>query len=1387
MTEQGFGMAPYQGYEYQIQATVWVALTLMIEQLASNSLIVEPVSGEDVAVEVHKELDGKATHVGVTLDAFPLDIQIKRKTSEPWKAADFASILKGPTSSGTASRRVWPLQALRNNPDKQYILITDTSVAKTLKPFLVTNLTSRSQAKYLPSSIAKDYTIEEQLDFSARIGILEHKIPKLLDFEIKQMLEQTAHVPSDRAALCMKELFEQVRERLLGRRPSVWTKSNLEEVIRRFEGLPHKPKELFEFVEPASYPDMQEQLNTVGRLIVTGPAGVGKTMVADALEYEHRVMKPPFQVVTEKEGPTIINEYLKKSGRYLFHLHDPWGQNQLSTDAASWTAELPKLLMKADGDKRFLITTRMSIQQIADAARNFEFKSITIALLAEHYSLEARSHILQNYASRLLPWQKDFVHVHKQSILEVLRYPLSISFFVSRLAQQPEEQALTRTLSSLLSQSNIEAISQTVKQEVKGLNWSVIPSAVLAWILFIVYKNPTETQIKEFTKTIREQDRQLDLQVRKMFGWMVESGWFNHQSGAYTAHPLVIQGLELVVIEELDTADRVTEALLYGLHEHDLKLAFEIYRQIQHMVGSVPQQVLGAIISYLICSVIDSSDSRFAAALEDLGRWSSHSKHPVALLASGLLPPKNYNKYGYVTPSRWKKPQWTTDETASVAASKEAISLADRFIRLVLPEEVFTTYDVRLLEFFHSLGWDLAASFQQGLSIMQYPSAAKQLMLEGALAGHHTIFDKYLASSFDELDAANEWYQEEYLKDYHRASQAELDAAHITYILDQVEERFYPIENSIHTIVRLRRKVEGYQWIASHPRSQDLVKAWSEVVMEVGAEGVSSEELYSLLQLCRLHLRPYAWNVIGKCNCTALRQEVLQDLWSPLNMEIVECLHAVVKLYNPSEWQEATRVGNTLSWIHRANIATENWMVSSPYQQESQQFAWLLFSPIELSVLQMCFALGNDNSIEPLHSIHREQIDLIIQLVSYADERLGIRALAILVMNGHNVKGFTARFQQSELYEVRGQLIDVLFIMGTPEARLSIREFLRDPDYRCRRHALRLISENASIEEEILIWELANDPSAPVREALAYIISVQLWGEGPSILYQMLFDTRDVQEWSSLNPEYHVARAAAIALDGYEQLPEELLNRILHLLTPGNFEIADIVVRYHLMDAVSKFQRDEIVILFKKCLMDIQQMVGMNHQGFPLRYAAAWGIVTQIQDYDLVPDEELLQALTEGAIHSDARLAGPCLIVLGLAGEIAAPFVRCVMQEAHDHAVERMFLCYAASVSKLREEPPITMYPGLPHDYPGVRLLTWMLQQSNINQVVWKRFTSEYDILNWLQRMKEDTDVHAYIRLALHDLCEDTEITGLDIINIRNHELAENMSIMNSRTMSGIE
>ena len=471
------GVASYQGYEYQILATVWLALELLFGREGCEAVLVEPATGEDVAANLRVPPERAVSFVSFVAGQCNLQVQIKLRRTDQWTEARFAEVVRGPNrADGMTERRgrKRPITLLLESETARFVLLTNAQVNKDLCPFLIERLGDVSEATAIPGETIPGETAAT----AQRIGILQQQHPTVLSAEIARLL-QRASVPSADREKCAVKLTDMVRDRLLRKIDPSLTKQELQAVLRAYDGLPaEEPGEFF--VPPANYPRMLQRLEEQHRLLIVGPPGVGKTLAAGQLVLHHRQMDDAFKVVSSEGGPSEIAKRLDQPDRFLFFLEDPWGQFKLSSDSDRWTTELPKLLKRAGPDKRFLITSRAAIRITAFGGNvPFEISSAEERLLESDYDAKKRLEILDLAITGARSWQRDFTIQHREEILRHLLAPYSLTLFASRLKQI--QDASSADLRKLINDCNIEVISSTIASEIQSLGTEAVADAVAIW------------------------------------------------------------------------------------------------------------------------------------------------------------------------------------------------------------------------------------------------------------------------------------------------------------------------------------------------------------------------------------------------------------------------------------------------------------------------------------------------------------------------------------------------------------------------------------------------------------------------------------------------------------------------------------------------------------------------------------------------------------------------------------------------------------------------------------------------------------------------------------------------------------------------------------------
>ena len=127
---QSGGNTGFAGYEYQIEATVWLALELMLARSVTEKMVIEPPSQEDVEATVQDPADAA---LGLALEdsTSRLAFQIKSRSSAPWSASDFSKTIARGRTGGEATRvRKSPLEMLEADPGMRFVLITNETTSQ---------------------------------------------------------------------------------------------------------------------------------------------------------------------------------------------------------------------------------------------------------------------------------------------------------------------------------------------------------------------------------------------------------------------------------------------------------------------------------------------------------------------------------------------------------------------------------------------------------------------------------------------------------------------------------------------------------------------------------------------------------------------------------------------------------------------------------------------------------------------------------------------------------------------------------------------------------------------------------------------------------------------------------------------------------------------------------------------------------------------------------------------------------------------------------------------------------------------------------------------------------------------------------------------------------
>lgn len=1371
--------------------TVWLALKLVIEGRMCDEIEVEPASQEDIEAKLDVPGDSASGSVGFATKQIELDVQIKSRESGQWTESSFREVLDPPAPKpakdskpqlqrAAAARRIRPLARLREAPARRYLLITNAQLDSNLREFSITTVGADSAARGLP--MAKQPA--DAATIAPRIGVLAQQTKEYLELQIGDLLGRCGHVQPSRVHDCLVDLQGAVRHRLLGDVGGAWRREELEAILRKHGGLPPPLREL---VPPQNFPEIRARLEA-GRLILTGPPGTGKTFVAEHLEHEHRTSEKRFEIVTAVDGIAHIRRCLAESGSHLFVFPDPWGHYRLEPDADFWRGELPKLFLQASPEKRFLVTSRTAVKaQAMGDGTPAGFEEAEVEITPADYPIESRKRILALQMRAAVPWQRELVEREEDCIVRELGAPFSLEQFADALKREKNESAVK--IDDLIRRSNMEVISRATAEEVKALGVESIAAGVALWALFMTHDTVSEAMASTLRQQLEDGGYRDAIDPLQLLRGLRKAGRLVAHPNGFSVHPTVMQGLEMLIDEEPARAEKVLSAQLRSLAAHGTGPELEtLAKYIATRNLPIPPAAQSALNEHLRQQVLTLDGSAWQQAFRLLARFSTGTDG-ASLLVKGLRPGERTEMRGF---EHWQPPTLGSDEIALIRAAPETRGIAVKFVQHILAnDQVFDCKASELTEFFAQFGWDLSDEFfdivVEALDDMR--TVPMEICVEAALLTTRPRFDELIDKALAASDALDVWYAG-YKEQIRQAEQCEVDAAHASHVDEQPADRFWPVQTALYKIVAVRRGLEGYEWLLKHPRRKDLVSAWAASL----SKGATDAELAALRRTCEPgDERPF-WKAVETSDRPDMASAVADGLETAPDDQLGDCLETLAKLLPAPDWQSLLEQrARRLPLPRRLALIVANFRGDAAGEKR-QLLRAALFDPGELHAIELCLDERETSEAVPVPTeVSKKERDFLEEIVHHGPDRLAVEALRVLGIPAQLGAEYLPHLLASPSLHTRHNALLLAAEAKGFDRRAILFNALRDQDYRCRRVAMRLLAENADAEVKERILAMADDASAPVREACANVIAQHRWSEGASVLVRLLLDPRDSSVGSGYQfnlPNCHVARAAARALKDLSPLSAETIGAIINCVedfrpSQKRREKADIGVPYQCLLTLAKERHEEIPSLYLRRLGDSWRVEGMEQSGYPLRFAAAWGLVIQLSDNPRLLTQIDPAAIAEGAGHSDDRLAGPCLIALGLLGNRG--YAQLVTLASSPHFTPDRALIVATALPKAATAAR-DVVAGLPPDSPQQRFLAWAEQHAAASAQDAELFLTENpDVAAWVDRIQAKEGIFPALRCALHIRFEKLFGTKFQYDDLFSRHLPKSIPILTMRSMFGGE
>ncbi len=1298
------GNSGFSGYEYQIEVTIWVALDLMLAKAATDEVIIEPRSEEDLEAAV---TDPAAASLGLTAQGARLDLilQAKTRSGSPWPATAIADVLLGKDADDAdrGGKRSRPLAILQDDPNRRYIFVTNEASAEALRPHEGANLFDFPEVDELPPHARAGYDATAQASLGPRILLLTGVTREVLDARIGALLTQHGHVAISKHADALRDLREAVRQRIAGAHGGRWTRSEVMDVLVRHGGSLAPTRDMDRYVRPKSFDAIKDQLDKAHAVVIAGPSGTGKTLTADILELDLRRGPPVFDVIGEESGPGHIRRNLTRTDPVLFHLRDPWGGNRLTPGADRWSGELPKLLDNAGPGRKFLITSRSDVMQSAGHELMKELKPYVISIEVEDYGAERLAAIYDGIAADLNGRAKQLAARHRDRAIGALTRPYEVKRFLVALSREDGEK--TRKVEDILADSQIEAISRVIADQIAPFGADGAEAAAIIWAMLSARGAVARDVFAKLGRRLRSADPNLRPDIDGLIDFLV-AGQNLRQDGAALAfyHPRVEDGLRLTFMRHprdaehtLSTTVDVVLAWDRAGEDWGLDTGLNVLRatakvgELELDLSPVTTQRLDQHLEAVALSAEKRAD--FEGALRDLARFGSED-HPPARLAR-ILTEGGPETEAVVFRERWRAPPLTDEDISALRDDARTQPMIERFIREVLPFS-HRDYHPELIPLLERLAIDLTESFWDALDSIAGPGGPHDdidVIVIGALTGAAPDYERAI-ERFARSEADADAWMEDFAKDSYEAQEHAVDADAADHITDEPGERYFNAREGMKMVVSLRREREGVTWIAGHPHRKLLLYALGDLIAQ-RRQAPPIAQLEFLLANADDWVRDQAWFAVERHWDDSLSGFLLDEL-ARSNIDSASQRRRLVELAaahgRGDPVPDLVAVSGRVPFARRLELVYDVFMTKldddpngadgASAKRTRAERLLQSFAADERELAQALLEILGGGDIRMLASVLSELSRQLLTatLASTSVDLTGPLA-CLAAAAGLNIDEAAARLLATEEAADGETAIQAIVIADGAALRTKLQPALTHKRYQVRRGALRALASNATTEERVSLSAAAADHSADVRLAFAELMEKHRWPEAVDALVKLLGDRRNFASqlgvgtsWS----KFSVARGAARALGAYEALPDRAINALLRAGRAGN---PDPFVACAALSALAE-QDDSRVV---PALLSALQGPGLDRSPAhrPRAQAAAWALFDRAvsgQSDMLIPD------VARFAEQDVAPVAGPLLLAFGVhPGEAReALLMRLRALRQHDReALVRTAAIVAYSVAEL--------------------------------------------------------------------------------------------------------
>lgn len=544
----GSGSHSIAGYEYQIDVSVWLALDLVLANRLAHELILEPASEEDIEADLAEYEPGRLTSTAA-LDGYRLIVQAKRRNGDAWSVASVKALLKHGDKRQSAAKRLEDKKA-------RYLLVTTSGLNGGTRGLRVRRTGSWPKPDDMPATIKSALPT----DSAGRVAIIANEDEERLATDIKTLLTESFRVPNAKLVECRQVLREQARVRIGGAGGGVWTRIQLEQIIRRHDGYIASSPELDHYVHPTNWIELRAAMSKQYAALIIGQSGTGKTMATRKLYDELRKEVPGLSRVSITLGPEQLRDDTTEPP-VLYDIEDPWGRYDFDPKSRPWNDQLAQFFAKARPDRMIVATSRLDVAQSAGALDTV--KPWLVGLEAEHYGRNERQHLFRNRIDALPRKLQALAKESEGSVLAELATPLEIQKFFDALPTLDEKERRNPAglVAEAIRRAHQDSIERTVIDQIEERR--DVRAATVLWGLLKANDKLSLRLLRQIEEELAEREVLFEKGVSPLVSFFVAARNLRQAESTITYyHPRVESGIEQALNRDQLVARRTLRLLI---------------------------------------------------------------------------------------------------------------------------------------------------------------------------------------------------------------------------------------------------------------------------------------------------------------------------------------------------------------------------------------------------------------------------------------------------------------------------------------------------------------------------------------------------------------------------------------------------------------------------------------------------------------------------------------------------------------------------------------------------------------------------------------------------------------------------------------------------------